>query len=98
MTLNIWDKENSDSEDCNKNTEIYKLLYKIPKGTIDAVISAHSHFQTHEWINDIPVISNINFGKYTSIMYLPFDLNDNYKLVNNEIKIESPIPVCQKIF
>ena len=98
MTLNIWDKDNSNSDDCNKNTEIYKLIYKISKGTIDAIISAHSHYQTHEWINDIPIISNINFGKYISIMYLPFDLNDNYKLVNNEIKIESPIPVCQKIF
>ena len=98
MSLNIWNKNNTNSNDCNTNSELYNLINNIPKGTIDAIISAHSHHQTHEFINEIPIMSNINFGKYISIMYLPFDINDNYKLNINDVSIESPIPICSKIF
>lgn len=37
--------------------------------------------------------------KYINIMYLPFKKIDNkYFLINEHIKIEGPLPSCEKIF
>ena len=85
-------------EECNHSDEIYKLLKKLPKGVIDVVVAAHKHDVNHHWIFDTPVMSNENNGKFASVMYLNFDKNDNYKLIKENIIIESPLPICSKVF
>jgi len=80
---------------CEQTDEMYKLLHSLPDGTVDAVVSGHIHNGVHHWINKIPVIQNPDGGDYFNVMYLTFDYNLN--LVKEKIKIEGPIPVCDKI-
>ena len=79
--------------------ELYEILNSINSSLIDAVISGDRSYIVHDWINDIPVISTLDGGQYTNIMYLPFKkINNVYKLIKNEVKIESPLPNCEQIF
>ncbi|MGZ3710828.1 MAG: bifunctional metallophosphatase/5'-nucleotidase [Bdellovibrionota bacterium] len=43
---------------------IYNLLHALPKGTIDAVVSGHSHTEIHEFVNDVPVIQSKTRGVF----------------------------------
>ena len=57
------------------------------------------HNQAHIWINDIPIISTNGKARNLNIMYLPFKKKDGkYILINKEIKVEGPLPACEKIF
>ena len=63
---------------------------------IDLILSAHTHAPNHYFFNYLPVVANINNGKYFSVVYLSFD--ENGKLNSNDVNIESPIPVCSEVF
>ena len=97
LTLNLY-KPSDNQEDCIEEAEIYQLIKSLDKGVIDAVVTGHSHKEVHHWIEGVPVISPINNGLYANIMYLAFDRKNNYKLVPNEVRIEGPLPICEKIF
>jgi len=45
-------------------------------------------------------MSTPTHARYINIMYVPFkkDNNGKYILDNDEIKIEGPLPACEKIF
>jgi hypothetical protein len=75
------------------NSLLYNFLNKIKPGIFDAIIGGDTHNTVHHWINDIPIMISKGNSKYTNIMYLPFkkDNNNKYFLINNEIKIESPL-------
>jgi hypothetical protein len=77
---------------------IFNLLEKI--SSIDAIILSNSHnTEIHYWANDIPIMSSPSEGKYFNIMYLPFKkTSGKYSLNKTEIKIEGPLPICEKIF
>ena len=97
LTLNLY-KATDEQEECNNDSDIYKLIYEIDEGTIDAVITGHSHREVHHFIRNIPVISPIYCGLYANIIYLAFDRNNYYKLARNKIRIEGPLPICKQIF
>ena len=97
LNLNIY-KPSDFQESCQNDSELYTLINSIDEGIIDAVITGHSHKEVHHWIKNIPVISSVNNGLYANILYLAFDKNNNYKLVKNEVRIEGPLPICEKIF
>ena len=97
MTLNIYGPSTIE-ENCNKDSDMYKLLYSIDEGLIDAVVTGHSHQENHYFINNIPVISPINKGLYSNIIYLAFDRRNNFKIAKDKIRIEGPLPICEKIF
>ena len=88
---------NTIQTDCRNTDEAYKLLKNLNTDIINVFFAGHKHDVTHNWINDIPVMSNDRNGKYAQIMYLPFDRKTK-KLVNNKIIIEGPLPICEKIF
>ena len=98
LTLNIYKHSDGQEEDCRKDSDVYKLIKSLDKGVIDAVVTGHSHREVHNWFEDVPVISPINNGLYANVMYLAFDRKNNYKLVPNEVRIEGPLPICEKIF
>lgn len=86
---------------CEDNSPIMKLMNspEAKKGIFDAVIAGDIHNQAHIWINNIPIMVTNGKGKNLNIMYLPFrKMGDKYILVNKEIKIEGPLPSCEKIF
>ena len=102
MKLDIYNRTSKQSK-CDRNDEdsaLYKLLDVLKPGIIDAIIAGDSHMETHHWENNIPVISTWTHARYLNILYLPFKKSKDgkYILENNEIKIEGPIPACEKIF
>ena len=82
------------------NSLLYKFLNNLKPGIIDAIIGGDTHNTIHHWINNIPIMITKGKANYLNIMYLPFqkDSNNEYKLINDEIKIEGPLPSCEKIF
>ncbi len=90
----------SNYSDCSNDAELYILLKNLKKGLIDVVVSGHTHQIVHQWVFNYPVISSINNGKYSNIMYLSFkkDSNGKYKYLPEKTLIEGPLPICDKIF
>ena len=102
MKLNMYNKSTIQTP-CyrdDKNSALFKLLDSLPSGMIDGIIGGDTHNEMHHWENNIPVMATLTHSRYINIMYLPFkkDANGNYILVNDEIKIEGPLPSCEKIF
>ena len=101
--LNMYNKK---SKQCscdinNKESLLNKLLNNLKPGIIDAIIGGDTHNTVHHWINNIPIMINKGKSNYLNVMYLPFkkdNKSNKYLLINDEIKIESPLPSCEKIF
>ena len=103
LKLNMYTKKTK-QKICKKDdpdSVLYQILDNIQPGVIDAILGGDSHNEVHHWENNIPVVSTNGYSLYLNVLYLPFkkNLNTNeYMLVNNEIKIEGPMPICEKIF
>ena len=98
--LNMYDKTIRQSE-CQHdgNSLLYEFIQKLKPGIIDAIIGGDTHNNIHHWINDIPIMISKGRTNYLNIMYLPFIKEGNiYKLIQDQIKIEGPLPSCEKIF
>ena len=102
MKLDMYNKSSIQGE-CFRDDEdsvLYKLLDELKPGIIDGIIGGDTHMEMHHWENNIPMMSVPTHARYLNIMYLPFkkDKNGKYILINDEIKIEGPLPACEKIF
>jgi 5'-nucleotidase len=96
MKLKIWNKENALNL-CQGQEELAYFLQDFPQDTVDLILSGHTHTPNHYYFNDTPVVNSLNNGKYISMVYLHFDKN-TFKLHKDKIEMESPIPICSKIF
>ena len=100
MELSMRNKETY-QEPCDTSEEIMDFLKKIESEQlkIDALVGAHVHDVVHHWIHNIPCIESSGAG-YFNILYLPFQIIDDetVNIINDEIEIEGPIPVCEKIW
>lgn len=83
--------------ECSDQDEVVKLLLSLPAGTVDAVVSGHTHTVVHHWVANVPVIQGGALGRYVNVIYLTYDWAKK-ALVPEEGKIEGPIPVCEKVF
>ncbi len=90
-------KAGESASDCSRRDELSQFLNKIPPGTVDAVITGHSHTLVHHWINGTPVIESGSRGHQFHLIYLDYDLK-NGKLLADQTRIEGPVPVCPRIF
>ena len=97
LKLNMY-KPSDIQETCKEDTELYKLLNDLDERIIDAVVTGHSHKEVHHFIKKIPVISPINYGLYANVIYLAFNRKNNYNIERDQIRIEGPLPICEKIF
>ena len=102
LKLDMYNKSSIQSS-CFRDDDdsvLFKLLDKLPPGIIDGIIGGDTHDTMHHWEKNIPMMSTRTHARYINIMYLPFKKNDKgeYILENDEIKIEGPIPACEKIF
>ena len=102
MKLDMYNKASIQGE-CFRDDDdsvMFKLTDKLKPGIIDGIIGGDTHYEMHHWENGIPLMSTPTHARYINIMYLPFKKNEdgNYTLVNDEIKIEGPLPACEKIF
>jgi 2',3'-cyclic-nucleotide 2'-phosphodiesterase (5'-nucleotidase family) len=98
-TLRMVDP-NMNFSKCSEDSELYTFLKKIKKGLIDVIVSGHTHEIVHQWLFDHPIISSVNNGKYSNLIYLSFTKNQEGKYIYNPEKtlIEGPLPICEKIF
>jgi len=102
MKLNMYSSSSKQGE-CFREDEdsvLYKLLDVVPPGIIDGIIGGDTHMAMHHWEKNIAMMSVPTHARYVNIMYLPFQKQSDgrYVLVNKEIKIEGPLPACEKIF
>ena len=102
MKLDMYNKSSVQGE-CFRDDEdsvLYKLLDIIKPGVLDGIIGGDTHMEMHHWENNIPMMSVPTHARYLNIMYLPFKKNEEgkYILLNDEVKIEGPLPACEKIF
>ena len=102
MKLDMYNKSSIQGE-CYREDEdsvLYKLLDDIKPGILDGIIGGDTHMEMHHWEKDIPIMSVPRNARYVNIMYLPFEkgYDGQYNLVQNEVKIEGPLPACEKIF
>ena len=101
MELKMRNKSTYQKE-CRDKEEIMDFLKKLESEElkIDAIIGAHVHDVAHHWINGIPVIESTNGAEYFHVIYLPFKINEDgsVTLQNNDIQIEGPVPICEKIW
>lgn len=90
----------SEQSECNKKSILFKLINNIKPDVIDGIIAGDYNNEVHHWVNDIPVISTKDKARYLNIMYLPFKKlrKHKYILIKDKIKIEGPLPLCQKVF
>ena len=98
--INMYTKNIKQSE-CQHdgNSLLYNFIKGLKPGIIDGIIGGDTHNNVHHWIDNIPIMISKGKTKYTNIMYLPFKkVNNEYKLINDDIKIEGPLPSCDKIF
>jgi 5'-nucleotidase len=82
---------------CDPEAEITSFLQKIPPGTVDAVLSGHSHTVVHHWVRGVPVIQSGARGHFLHLVHLPIDRATG-KVLAPEARIEGPIPICPEIF
>ena len=101
MNLKMWKKDTIQKE-CRDKEEIMAFLKRIESEElkIDAVLASHIHDVAHHWINGIPVVETTSGANYFNLIYLPFKINEDgtVTLQNNDIQIEGPVPVCEKIW
>jgi 5'-nucleotidase len=82
---------------CDNHDEMVQLLNSLPDGTVDAVVSGHSHQVVHHWIAGVPVIQGGAFGRYFNVIYLTYDWAEK-KIIPEQTRIEGPVPVCNRVF
>ena len=85
---------------CDETQEIMDYLKQLKAKNIDidGVVAAHVHDIVHHWISDVPVVESSG-ADYFNILYLPFRYyKKSYTLAKDKIKIEGPVPVCEKIW
>jgi 5'-nucleotidase len=82
---------------CDKDQEIVKLLSSIPSGTVDGVVSGHTHTVVHHFVAGVPVIQGGANGRYFNLIHLAYDLKQ-HRLLSDRTAIEGPIPVCPMVF
>ncbi|MBC7692823.1 MAG: bifunctional metallophosphatase/5'-nucleotidase [Methylotenera sp.] len=86
-----------DTQTDESREEIVELLHSLPAGTVDAVVSGHSHTLVHHWISGVPVIQGGTRNQYFNLLYLTYDWSQK-KLVTDKTRIEGPVPICPKVF
>jgi 5'-nucleotidase len=87
----------TDIQGACKDEEIARLIKSLPPGTIDGVISGHTHSLIHHWIAGVPVVQAGSSGRYFNVLYLTYDLL-HHQLLADRSRIEGPIPICPAVF
>ena len=93
----LFRKPSDPQGDCERSEELVQLLKDLPSGSVDAVVSGHSHQIVHHWVNGVPVIQGGASARYINLIYLTYDVK-NGKLLTDRTRIEGPIPICPKVF
>lgn len=83
--------------ECGSGDEMVELLRSLPGGTLDAVVSGHSHQLVHHWVAGVPVIQAGSLGRFFNLIYLEYDPAEK-RVLPGRSRIEGPVPVCPAVF
>jgi 5'-nucleotidase len=75
---------------CSRSDLLSRLLDRVPPGTLDAVVSGHSHTLVHHWLDGIPVVQAGHSANFVNAIYLTYDWNHK-QLLPERARIEGPI-------
>lgn len=78
-----------------EQNEFTQMVDQLDPEYIDAVFGGHTHNTLHQFNNGIPLMITNCYGKYLGLLYIDIDTR-SHKVINKQI--ESPIPVCDKVF
>ena len=95
-TWNLW-AEATPQSTCDSKQEIYQLAQDLPEGTINGIISGHTHQITHHFINHLPVIQDESYNQFFNVIYYTFN-RTTHDLIPALTKIEGLVPICDQFF
>ena len=102
LTLDIYSNHSQMCDEySSNNNSIFKIIQNLDENELfDVAIMSNSYSnEIHHWTRGIPIMSSPPGGKFFNILYLPFEkIGNKYILNKKEIKIEGPLPICEKIF
>ncbi|HXI12602.1 MAG TPA: bifunctional UDP-sugar hydrolase/5'-nucleotidase [Thermoanaerobaculia bacterium] len=82
---------------CADRDEMDVLLSRLPRGTVDAVVSGHSHHIIHHWMHGVPVAQSGRWGRHITLLHLYYDSRTR-RVLPERTRIEGPIPICREYF
>lgn len=94
------DKVNFDPNDssiCNQEDKLAKIIQRIPKDTVHAIISSNGSNKIANFIFDTPVVQSFSLGKHFSILEIYYDTANDIISKENTI-IRQPIQLCEEFF
>jgi 5'-nucleotidase len=90
--VGVWCAKDAPNDPKRCNGELVDLLRGLPAGTVDAVVSGHSHSVVNARIEGLPVIQAGSKGTFINIIDLPFDRAQR-RVVRESVRTEGPIAV-----
>ncbi|HSY52768.1 MAG TPA: bifunctional UDP-sugar hydrolase/5'-nucleotidase [Thermoanaerobaculia bacterium] len=67
------DTNPEDLSSCEGDQEAMRFLKALPKGTIDAYFGGHTHSQMRHYINGVPALQPLPFGREIAILDMTID-------------------------
>jgi len=90
-------KESDPLGHCRSEDEGTQLLENLPKGTLDLLVSGHTHQVVHHWVNGTLMMQGGSRGAFFNVAYLTVDLKTR-KVLTDQTLLEGPVMNCPKVF
>lgn len=90
-----WD-DPTDLSSCDLTGEVFEMLKGLPAGTLDAVISGHTHAFLGHFVNGTPVIQTTGIGRWFSTIDL-YLAGKTKTLLKLRTRITPALPVCETV-
>ncbi len=91
-----WD-EATPASHCNQEEEIAQFAKGLDAGTVDGIVSGHTHQVIHHFFNHVPVVQDEAYNQFFNIIYFTFDRKTK-EIVPSMTRIEGLIPICTEFF
>ena len=83
-----------DLTSCDDGSEIFRLVRELAPGTLQAIVSGHTHGAVAHIVKDVPITSVPNFGVQFGRMDLTFD---TAKRSVTGVQMQPPQNVCTRV-
>ncbi len=79
-----------------ESAEIFKMIQALPKGTVDAVVSGHTHSVLRQIVNGVPVIQSWAMGRHFGVINLFVDPVTK-KVLPEQTSVEPTVTLCETV-
>lgn len=90
-----WD-DPTDLSSCDMTGEVFEMLKGLPAGTIDAVVSGHTHAFLGHFVNGTPIIQTTGIGRWFSTVDL-YVAAKTKTLLKLRTRVTTAIPICETV-